>query len=416
MASREPALRLAFLSMHSCPRGKLGTRDTGGMQVYVGELARALARRGHVVDIFTRTHPGRHPDIALIAPRVRLVHVPDGIPETPKSLLHNHIDRFQEGVETYRRTSDATYDLIHSHYWLSGLAGLALRYTWRVPHLVTFHTLGQAKNRAGAGPPEGRLRLRSECQVAGASTRIIASTPRELADLEAFCQPHPAPVAIVPCGCNLRLFKPVDRARSRASLGLGEDKLVLSVGRFDPVKGHDLLLRAFARLPGRRTRLLLVGGDVDNSERRNSLEILAGELGVHDRVIFQGAVPQSRLKVYYSAADVCAVSSCYETFSMVALEALACGTPLAATDVGGIRPLLGNPAAGIMAEEMTPNGLAEAIEATLAFKDGPGEREVRRDAVAGYAWEKVAERMVREYQVALTARPDPGRRHEAVAL
>jgi D-inositol-3-phosphate glycosyltransferase len=408
--SPEPPLRLALLSLHSCPRGKPGTRDTGGMQVYVMELARALARRGHVVDIFTRTHPGRHAQVSQCGPLVRLVHVTDGGGETSKVQLYAHLGRFQEGVECFRQSAGVDYDVIHSHYWLSGLAGLTLSRNWQAPHLVTFHTLGAAKDRSGAGPPESPLRLQSECRVAWACTRIIASTPREQLELAANCQPHPAPVAVVPCGCNLRLFKPLDRNLARTRLGLNVRRLVLAVGRLDHVKGYDLLLKSFALLPGKSTRLLVVGGDSGDQADRQRLEKLAEELGIGGRVAFHEAVSQPRLKLYYSAADACVISSRYETFSMVALEALACGTPVAATDVGGIRPLLRDPAAGMIAAEMTPASLAEALKATLAQNSGTGSRKLRRGLVKEYAWDRVAARMVTEYHAALEARPGRRRR------
>jgi D-inositol-3-phosphate glycosyltransferase len=393
---------MALLSFHSCPRGKPGTRDTGGMQVYVGELARALSRRGHFVDIFTRSHPGRHPEVTWLGPRARLVHIPDGIPETPKAQLHAHIGRFRKGVESFRVSSGMTYDLIHSHYWLSGLAGQTLSQSWRVPHLVTFHTLGAAKDRTGMGPPESRMRLRSECRVAGTCSRIIASTKREQYDLKTNCQPHPAPVAVVPCGCNLRLFKPVDQVEARARLGLGKDKVILSVGRLDPVKGQDLLLEAFSLLSQANARLLLVGGDNDDIRGRERLERLADDLGIRDRVIFKKAVPQALLKFYYNAADICVISSYYETFSMVALEALACGTPLAATDVGGIKLLLDHhTSAGQVAASPTPRALSEAMSRALAGQGGERERSARRALISDYDWPRIAEQTLRQYQAAM---------------
>ena len=256
-------MKIAMLSVHSCPVGMLGARDTGGMSVYIRELAREMGRLGHTVDVFTRVHDPNDPVIIGLGDNARLIHLmAGGIEQINKLDIYPHLPSFTEELDEFRRQDGGQYDLIYSNYWLSGLAGQHLAGLWNVPHLVIFHTLGAMKNAAGIGPGEPELRLEQEGVLARECSRIIAPTEREKENLVRFCSAAEERIAVVPCGINLERFQPVDRTEARRRLGIGEGKVVLFVGRFDPLKGIDRLFEAAALLKkSQPVDLLLVGGD-----------------------------------------------------------------------------------------------------------------------------------------------------------
>jgi D-inositol-3-phosphate glycosyltransferase len=392
-------LNIAMISIHSCPIAVLGGRDTGGMNVYVRELARELAIRGHAVDIYTKAHQPQHGPPIDLGRNVRIIHLDTGADEDmPKLAIYDYIQRLASVAENFRNHNMLQYDLIHSHYWLSGLIGKELQMLWQVPHTVMFHTLGAIKNSFGIGDYEPKLRVESEREVISSCHRIIASTARESEELVKLYGASPDKITVIPCGINLGLFQPVDRKMARMKLGLDHQKIILFVGRLDPLKGLEQLLTAMTYLDGEKPLLLIVGGDAHSQGQLQALKSLAEELNIEKRVQFIGSVAQSQLPLFYSAADVCAIPSYYESFGMVALESLACGTPVVATNVGGMKNIIINDEMGRIVSDNSPHHLAgEISELIRPHRDEERHIKTRRGAVAEFRWATIADRILHEY-------------------
>jgi len=365
--------RIAMISVHSCPVGKLGGKDTGGMNVYIQEVARELGRKGHAVDIYTRVHQPRHEQVVSLGQNGRLIHLETGGDEDiPKVAIYSYLQ-----------------------LW------------WHVPHVVMFHTLGAAKNSIGIGEDEPELRIESEREVVANCEQIVAATEREREDLILHYGASPTKIAVIPCGVNLDLFRPIDKETARRRLRLDHEKVMLCVGRIDPLKGLDQLLRALTYIRGNEApRLMIVGGDQHSQDEVHALQRMARELHIEERVGFVGAVAQEKLPLYYSAADICVISSYYESFGMVALESLSCGTPLVATDVGAMRHIIRNNEAGRIVEDNTPRQLASTISDLLSqTQDQAQGVETRRAAMAEFSWANITEMMLREYDRVLRDYP-----------
>ncbi len=393
-------LKIAMISLHSCPLGQPGRRDTGGMNVYIRELAQELGKRGHTVDIFTRNHQPEHEKVLELAENVHLIHLETGgAEEIPKIAFYTYLQRFICETENYRSSADIHYDLIHSHYWLSGLAGKQLQAWWHVPHMVMFHTVAASKNSIGIGLDEPELRTEGEKEVAHSCERIIAATVREKEDLINYYNAPPQKITVIPCGVNQSLFKPVDKEAARRELGVDSQKIILFVGRIEPLKGLEQLIKALGLINSKEEiKLLIVGGDEDSKSEVQDLQILARELNIDDRVAFLGSVIQERLPVLYSAADVCAIPSYYETFGMVALEALACGTRVVATDVGDMRNILRYEQIGSIVSKNAPEYLADKISELLTRGDNQAQDIKARQALtAEYNWGSIADLLLQEY-------------------
>ncbi len=361
-------LRIAMLGVHSCPLGQLGTRDTGGMSVYIRELARELGKIGIAVDVYTRIHDPRDDHVYSLGENARLIHLnAGGIGEIDKLAIYPHLSDFTSSLEEFRQGQAIKYDLIFSHYWLSGIAGVRLQRQWDVPHFMMFHTMGAAKNALGIGEAEPELRIESESQLVRECHRIIASTEREKKALIRHLGASPDRIAVIPCGINLELFSPVDKVVARSQLGLGDRKLILYVGRIEPLKGIDRLIRAVSYLEeGPKAELAIIGGGEDSQAEIERLRQLSRSLNIADRVSFLGLVKQETLPVYYSAADVCVNPSYYETFGLMALESLACGTPVVASNVGGCRDIIRQGETGYVLPDNSPDGIAEKLAALLS--------------------------------------------------
>ncbi|MCJ7514881.1 MAG: glycosyltransferase, partial [Dehalococcoidia bacterium] len=289
--------------------------------------------------------------------------------------------------------------LIHSHYWLSGLIGKQLQALWHVPHAVMFHTLGAIKNRLGIGEYEPELRIESEREVISHCDRIIASTTGETEDLVKLYGASPDKITVIPCGVNLDLFQPIDKETARRELGLDHQKVILFVGRMDPLKGLEQLLTALTYIDGGKPPLLMiVGGDAYNQEQMQMLQRLAKERSIQERVKFVGSVAQSRLPLYYSAADVCAIPSYYESFGMVALESIACGTPIVATNVGGMKNIIRSNTMGRIVSDNSPQSLAGEISELFEQPEDKAQHiKTRRDTIADFGWATIADRILHEY-------------------
>ncbi len=281
------------------------------MNIYVSELASHLGRRGHKVDIFTRRQDAARPDVVSWEENVRVIDIAAG-PEAKvaKEDVYGLLPEFVRGVAAFRNKTGEDYDLVHSHYWLSGWVGHVLQGLWSVPHVVMFHSLGKAKNRARVSEHEPIHRLEGEREIALNADRVICASHDERELLVRLYGVPSAAMEVVPCGVDLDTFRPRDKRVVRRRLGLPSEPIVLYVGRIEPLKGIDILLRAVAQLgEDMRFWLVIVGGDETSRTEKMELERLAGELGIAGRVIFPGAVEHDVLPLYYSAADVCVVPS-----------------------------------------------------------------------------------------------------------
>jgi D-inositol-3-phosphate glycosyltransferase len=408
------SLRVAMLSVHTCPLAALGGKETGGMNVYVREVSRELGRMGVGVDVFTRSQDPSIPRVVRLGERARVIHLAAGA-ETPmaRERVYEHLDEFVDGVDAWRIAGSIDYDLIHAHYWLSGVAGLSLKARWSVPVLQMFHTLGRLKNRVARSPIELEppVRLHEEARIVAGADRIVAANVVERAELLRDYAAPASRVATIPCGVDTDLFVPGDRAEARGRLGLDDQPVLLWVGRLAPIKGLDTLLDAVARLRTTHVgvRLLIVGGDADEPSNGHeaSLRQRIDRLGLNDAVRFIGPQPQSVLPLYYVASDVTVLPSYYESFGMVALEAMACGSPVIASRVGGLVTTIRDGVTGFLVPDSDVAALAERIgnllgDADLRWRIG---REGVRWA-AQHRWPCVAEAVCREY-AALEARAAP---------
>lgn len=378
-------LNFALLSIHSCPLGKPGGKDAGGMNVYVRELARELGKRGHRVDVFTHLHDASEPETVSLGENSRLVHLRGGEENADKQALFNHLPGIASRLEDFRRREGINYDLIYSHYWLSGWTGRLVNIVWRLPHLIMFHTTGAVKNSLGIGENEPPLRIDSERELVRDCDRIVASTEREKEMLHNMYDAPLEKVAVVPCGVDLELFRPIDRARARRQTHL-DGRVVLYAGRIERIKGLDQLIRALAMI-GNITdlRLVIVGGDESSRVEVERLKNLAGELGVAGRVDFLESVPQEKLLAYYNAADVFVLPSYYESFGMAALEALACGTPVVTTSVGDWQNIIQDTVNGFVMPDNSPPELAAAISRALTVPHFAPRHELH-SMVTRFGW------------------------------
>jgi D-inositol-3-phosphate glycosyltransferase len=399
------SLRVAMLSVHTCPLAALGGKETGGMNVYVREVARELGRMGVGVDVFTRSQNPAIPREVALGPGARVVHVAAG-PEAPlpREVVPGHLEEFADGVDGWRIARGLEYDLLHAHYWHSGVVGLALAARWSVPVLQMFHTLGRLKNRVARLPREREPahRIAAEERIVAEADRVVAGSEIERAHLVEHYGARRERVAVVPCGVDTALFAPGVAEEARTALGLGAGPMVLYVGRIAPIKGLETLLEAVAvlRAGGVPVRLIVVGGETDEPADGHEAELrrLVARRGLGEAVSFVGAQPQERLRAYYVASDVTVLPSHYESFGMVALEAMACGTPVIASRVGGLPAVVLDGVTGFLVPDDDAPALAARMAAVLGDPDlrwRLGREGVRW--VAPYRWPCVAEAICREY-------------------
>ncbi len=391
--------RIAMLSVHGCPLARLGTREAGGMQLYVRALSRELGRRGIVVDVYTRRVDPALPLVVPFGDNARVIHLDAGEPApVDKDRAFDLLPELVCNLQRFRLLHGLSYTAIHSHYWLSGWVGNLLARRWDVPHVVMFHTLGRLKNRALAEDHDNAARAEVETRIVAAVDRIVASSEHEREALVELYGAQRDQVEVIPCGVDLSLFRPGDQAAARAKLGLQGD-VVLFVGRMDPIKGLDILIRAVALLSHRPDLTLVVVGGSGTEEEMTRNQDLVARLGLADRVQFRGSVAQEELPTYYNAATVCVVPSHYESFGLVAIEALACGTPVVGSMVGGLPTIVHDDENGFLVPWRQPDAFAERIEAILA---NPSRRAAlaahARASVRRFGWGAVAERVIGVYQ------------------
>ncbi len=362
--------RVALISFHTCPVMAPGAGKVGGMNVYVRELANRLGALGVDVDVFTRNHAGSDEDGSLEGENVRVVHLDGGPKDANLKDLLLHVEEFSRGILAFRQAAGARYDVVHSHYWLSALAGRAMADNTGARHVATFHTLAELKRRARAGEDEPDYRSRAEGDIMRSADWITASTPHEV---DAMSELYGVPrerLKVVYCGVDTSLFRPLDAVQSRRRLGLNGEKVALYVGRIEPLKGVEFLLRIAACVDGDVPfKLMIVGGDPDTEPESRRLAQLAAHLGLDDVVEFVGRVPRHTLAAYFSAADVCVVPSYYESFGLVALEAMACGSPVVATRVGGLPWVVKHGRNGYLLPWRCPERFADTLS-MIFFNEG----------------------------------------------
>lgn len=407
-------VRIAMLSYHTCPLATLGGKDTGGMNVYVRDLARELGRRGIGVDVFTRSQDDHVPHVLHdLGYSNRVVHIPAG-PETPiaKAGLADHLHEFVAGVEGFASSKGMRYDLIHSHYWLSGLAALDLRASWGVPMVQMFHTLAAMKNRVARSPDEAAssFRLDTESRLLRDADCVVAATQAELAQFQWLYHADVRRVVVIPPGVDTSRFYPIPADEAKEFVGVPCDQnMLLFVGRVEPLKGIDTLLEAVAlmeqqgALKRRSLCVAVIGGEPDAESDRMTdemarLHALRASLGIEDVVTFLGKRDQDTLQYYYSAAMAVVVPSHYESFGLVALEAMACGRPVVASETGGLAFLVRDNETGFHVPAGDPQALADRLrrlveDEVLRTRLGRQAAEYARS----YAWPLIADQIVSLY-------------------
>lgn len=410
------ALKIAMLSIHSSPIGDLGTKDTGGMSVYVREMAKELGKKGHHVDIFTQHNVGSHNPVIDLYDNVRLVHLSGGARENiAKSSLYEVLPQLFFQLESFRTKENITYDIIHSHYWLSGVLGLKLQSSWNASHLITYHTIGEVKKISCPTENVSELRVKNEKKLATLCDQIVLPSQREKEHVIHYYHVSVDKIRIVPCGVNLELFKPMNKLSARRHLGLHvDDLIVLFIGRYTPIKGVDRLFNAFQHLMHiPRLCLVMVGGDGQHSPMFRQLQSKAKALHIENRLLFAGRMDHETLPQYYGAADVLVVPSYYESFGLVALEALACGTPVVTTPVGAMEEIVMDGVTGYVAKESNPQHYARLIETVLLkqHQNGLSPSEIR-STVAEFTWSKSASLLLEAYRSAQEYRQEIGIRKQ----
>jgi D-inositol-3-phosphate glycosyltransferase len=405
---------IAMLSYHTCPLATLGGKDTGGMNVYVRELTHHLGRLGIHVDVFTRSQDEHVPHVLHdLGYGNRIVHIPAG-PEVPrpKIELPDYLPEFVQGINKFAKEKNIHYDLIHSHYWMSGIAGLSLKHEWKVPILQMFHTLGHMKNIVAQSPSEkeDEARISGEEKILEIADCIIFSTPAEEQQIKNLYQHQPKKFRIIPPGVDTSRFYPISVDEARQAIGVpSQNCMLLYVGRIEPLKGIDTLIRAIALMD--RTGIMsecphflaIIGGDPNTSEGELShemqrLQSLCDELKVDDLVIFLGKQNQETLPYYYSAAQVVIVPSHYESFGLVALEAMACGTPVVASQVGGLAYLIQDGITGFSIPDGDPHLLAARLTTLISDENLRNRMGKQANAYAqSYDWQIIAAQISQLY-------------------
>lgn len=409
--------RIALISEHATPLGIFGGTDSGGQNVYVGQLAKHLAAIGYSVDVFTRRDSEHLPKVVEWHHGVRVIHVPSGPPVSmPKERLLPYMGEFTAFILDWCRCH-TTYDLIHANFWMSALVAADLKQALGIPFVVTFHALGRVRRlyqgKADQFPDE---RFIVEDRVVQEADRIIAECPQDREDLLRLYQADPDRISIIPCGFDAAEFWAINKIHARLTLGLAPDEFViLQLGRMVPRKGVDTVVRAFAQLLKQQAvsaRLLIVGGEAESPDPQLTPEIgrlsaIAQELGVASQVSFVGRKGREVLKYYYSAADIFVTTPWYEPFGITPIEAMACGTPVIGTEVGGIKFTVKDNETGYLVPPNQPELLAERL---LHLSENPqlrslfGQQAMRR-CQEHFTWQKVTSAIAALYEEVLSGTP-----------
>lgn len=402
--------RIAVISVHGCPVIQAGGKDAGGMNVYVLETARALSACGIQVDIFTRHHDPLDPMTVQLDPRSRAIHLPAGSPSTEKNGVFELLPEFTQQVSDFVNEHGLEYDLIASHYWLSGLVGIELSSKWNVPHVTSFHTLGEVKRIARPQEEEHPQRNDAERRIAQSVDQVVVWTNHERDLMRELYDVSESRISVIPPGVDSRKFSPMRQDKAKSALGISDERILLYVGRLERLKGLEILFKAFSQLECSEDVKLYIAGGSNGSLEMSWLMCLAGELGIQDNVRILGAVPQEKLKLYYNAADVCVLPSYYESFGLAALEAAACGRPVVASRVGGLSTVVKDGETGFLVGWQCPGPFVERLDMLLQRED---LREQMGAAARKHAetltWSNTAVRLIEAYerQIALKSKPQP---------
>ncbi len=413
-------INIAMLSYHTCPLATLGGKDTGGMNVYVHQLTRHLGQQGVHVDVFTRSQDEHVPHILHdLGYGNRVVHIPAG-PEfpLPKKELARYIPKFVEGINNFAQEKSIQYDLIHSHYWMSGIAAIDLQMLWNVPFINMFHTLGLMKNRIAQSPSEmeGEYRINGEKKVIALANRLIAATLAEKSQLEFLYEASSTKIAVIPPGVETSRFYPISKDEAKEIIGVSTtDRMILFVGRIEPLKGIDILIKAIAIIQEKGDldccphSVAIIGGEpLASPEEMNAemarLQDMVESLGIHNMVLFLGKQDQKMLPYYYSAAEVVVMPSHYESFGMVALEAMACGTPVVASQVGGLGFLVRDGETGFVVPGNDVLKMADRLVQLIKNQDLQAKLGKESASYAkNYSWQIISEKIIEVYQQELIA-------------
>jgi D-inositol-3-phosphate glycosyltransferase len=400
ISDRVAGRRIAVISMHTSPTASLGQNGNGGLNVYVREVCSAFSDRGIATDVFTRRQSPDDPAVESLAELSRVIYLPAGR-SLDKYSLYSEVPSFAAGIRSFAESEQIQYDLLYSHYWLSGEVACLLRPGMGVGWAHIAHTLGLVKNRtlASGARPEPALRIRVEGEIAQQADMLIASTADEGDDLTRLYGADPERVYVVAPGIDLSTFQPLDRGEARRKIGYGPGRLLLFVGRLERLKGVEIAIRALELLQDRaheEVRLVVLGEDSregDESEKER-LKTVATALGVRDRVDFPGSVAHHELPYFYAAADVCVMPSYSESFGLVALEAQACGRPVVASGVSGLRSVVRDGVSGYLIDGDDPALYAERIGRVLANPELAQQMGLRGRLLAQrFSWTRTADRL-----------------------
>ncbi|RZI84493.1 MAG: glycosyltransferase family 1 protein [Rubrivivax sp.] len=401
-------MRIALVSEHASPLATIGGTDAGGQNIYVAHVARCLAKAGHQVDVLTRRDSPDLPPVVDLRPGARVIHIPAGPAAfVPKEKLLGYMPEFARASERLVRNS-LPYDVVHANFFMSGLVAQRLKETTNTPFVITFHALGLVRQRhqkeADAFPPS---RTEIERSLVKRADAIIAECPQDKLDLTELYGAKPRQLAMVPCGFDPSEFAPMGRARARQSLGLRDDEfIILQLGRLVPRKGIDNIIRSLAHLDrNMRIRLLVVGGDAHEPDETVTPEIarlrqVARDAGVFDRVSFVGHRQRHELRAFYAASNVFATTPWYEPFGITPLEAMACGTPVIASAVGGLQYSVVDGMTGFLVPPNDPAALAKRIAQLYRapqLAEAMGLAGIRR-VRSLFTWERVADQLVDVYE------------------
>ncbi len=407
--------RVALISEHASPLALLGGTDAGGQNVYVGQVARHLARRGYLVDVFTRQdHPNQQP-VFLWKDGVRVIHIKAGpTRHLPKEDLLDHMGEFTDNL--FRFTEDGPeYDLLHANFFMSGQVAAEYKAYRGVPFVVTFHALARVRRmHQGANDHFPEERAEIEDHLMNESDHIIAECPQDRRDMLKLYKADPRKISIVPCGFDDQEFRPMDKLTARQSLGLPlHDPIIMHVGRMVPRKGVDNIIRAFGVLTRQhrvRAHLVIVGGDTRRADPQLTPEIgrlmrLAQSEGVASRVLFVGQRDRAELRSFYSAANVFVTTPWYEPFGITPLEAMACGTPVIGSRVGGIQYTVRDGETGYLVPPRAPEQLADRLSDVLTQPEHTAQlaRQALQWVTANFTWSHVTDGLIRAYRQATTA-------------
>jgi D-inositol-3-phosphate glycosyltransferase len=406
--------RIAFISEHASPLADLGGVDTGGQNVYVAQLAKHLARQGHTVDIYTRKEDSATKKVVEWIPQIRVIHIEAGpVKVLPKEELLAYMGEFENRMKEFIDGENLQYDLTHANFFMSGLVAQGLKKSMGIPFVITFHALGYIRRlhqqEEDKFPKE---RLDIEKMICCEADQIIAECPQDRDDLIEYYQASPEKIVIVPCGFSQAEFYPVNKAIARKILRIDADeKVLLQLGRMVPRKGIDNVIRSVAKLKqqnGQKVKLLIVGGNKEHMEESvcpeyRRLVEMAKSLGVADLVQFAGKKSRENLKFYYAAADVFITTPWYEPFGITPLEAMACGTPVIGSNVGGIKYSVLDGVTGALVPPNDPQVLAEKVNELI--RDDNVLYQYGQNALAHvnhhFTWKNVATQMEAVYKTVL---------------